>query len=463
MLQKAEQKQFQDLTIKAQAARDQQERRFDQETTALLRGYDTELETLTRSQKQQVERAEQHQDADLRLSSKKIRAEQERELKLFREGLKQEVRLLKQESDLLPKEQRKTVFRIKRQQQEVDHADRERQFFDSLNASHDSSIRRISDGHREKIALMERQFLQQKQQLLRSRESAMWELEERQLHERHQLARRQLKEIFFLQRHQMLVRHEKELEQIRRFQQRKEEDLIKRQTIERRAMPKRIRAEMKAREMMFRESMRISVNVGTLPSGLSGILSNSPLGNTPETPENERDKLRKFQEQEKKRYKAEEQRCELKHRRQLEELRAASDSAVKGEISWFCFIPLVDADDFLFFTELEQLQNEKRKMLMEHEVMKLKSQEDEYQGELREWRAKLKPRKQKLEDDFASQLEEQEKFYGQYLAQAIPPLSPQEMTPDADTSSSRNSSSSRRLSSQRSTSSSVSSVSNEGS
>lgn len=102
---------------------------------------------------------------------------------------------------------------------------------------------------------------------------------------------------------------------------------------------------------------------------------------------------------------------------------------------------------------------------MEHESMKLKSQEDEYQAELREWRAKLKPRKQKLEDDFAAQLEEQEKFYGQYLAQAIPPLSPQEMTPDPDTtitSSSRNSSA-RRLSSQRSTSSSVSSVSNDGS
>ncbi len=76
MLQKAEQKQFQDLTVKAQVARDQQERRFDQETTSLLRGYDTELETLTRSQKQQVERAEQQQDSDLRLTSKKIRAEQ---------------------------------------------------------------------------------------------------------------------------------------------------------------------------------------------------------------------------------------------------------------------------------------------------------------------------------------------------------------------------------------------------
>ena len=147
-------------------------------------------------------------------------------MKQFRDGMKQEVRLLKQESDLLPKDQRKTAFRIKRQQQEVEQADRERSFLDSLNQSHETSLRRLSDGHREKIALLERQFLQQKQQLLRSRESAMWELEERQLHERHQLARRQLKEIFFLQRHQMLVRHEKELEQIRRFQQRKEVSIM---------------------------------------------------------------------------------------------------------------------------------------------------------------------------------------------------------------------------------------------
>lgn len=41
--------------------------------------------------------------------------------------------------------------------------------------------------------------------------------------------------------------------------QRKEEDLLKRQAIERRALPKRIRAERKARDMMFRESLRISM------------------------------------------------------------------------------------------------------------------------------------------------------------------------------------------------------------
>ena len=78
-------------------------------------------------------------------------------------------------------------------------------FLAKLNDGHESSLRRLNDTHREKIALLDRQFLQQKQQLMRAREAAIWEMEERQLHERHQLAKRQLKDLFFLQRHQMLV------------------------------------------------------------------------------------------------------------------------------------------------------------------------------------------------------------------------------------------------------------------
>lgn len=356
MLQKMEQKQFQDLSQKSQFNKDQQEKRFEQERQLLERGAEGDLETLARQQRQQIERAEAQQEADLRLASKKIRSEQERELKQFREGLKQELRLLKQEVDLMPKEKRKGAFKVRKEKLETEHEEREKLFLEKLNESHEMSLRRLSDSHREKIALMERQFLQQKQQLMRAREAAIWELEERQIHERQQLLKRQLKDIFFLQRHQMLIRHEKELEQMKRMNQRKEDELIKRQTVERRNLPKRIRNEMKAREMMFRESMRISMS--------SAIASD---------PEAEREKLKKFQENEKKRYRAEQQRFELKHSRQLEEVRAQSDATIK---------------------ELEQLQNEKRKMLMEHETLKLKEQEETYSKELREWKAQLKPRKQ---------------------------------------------------------------------
>lgn len=149
---------------------------------------------------------------------------------------------------------------------------------------------------------------------------------------------------------QMLIRHEKELEHHRRVSCRKEDELLKRQAAEKRALPKRIRSEMKIREMMFRESLRI----------------HAPGSNPATGPEDEKERLRKvlqhvqqahlsqnfartlifiscylqFQEQEKKKYKAEQQRLEDKHVRQLEELRGSTESAKR---------------------ELEQLQNEKRK------------------------------------------------------------------------------------------------------
>merc|ERR1712043_92760 len=153
----------------------------------------------------------------------------------------------------------------------------------------------------------------------RQREAAIWEMEERQLHESHQL-------------------------------------------------PKRIRQEMKAREMMFRESMRISV------TNLNEIIK----------PTEEKERIKKFKEAETKRYRAEQQRFEMKHQRQL-----------------------------------EQMQNEKRKMLMEHETQKLKELDEEYAKDLKEWKAHLKPRKQELEEEFANQLEEQEHHYGPYLSSAL--------------------------------------------
>merc|ERR1712095_44829 len=156
-----------------------------------------------------------------------------------------ETKLLKHEVELLPKDRRKEALKMRKDQLEREHIDRERCFQERLHESHETRMKRLSDTHREKIALLDRQFLQQKQQLMRAREAALWEMEERQLHERHQLAKRQLKDMFFLQRHQMLVHHEKELDHLKRMMERREEELIKNQAVERRALPKRIRAEMK--------------------------------------------------------------------------------------------------------------------------------------------------------------------------------------------------------------------------
>ena len=88
-------------------------------------------------------------------------------------------------------------------------------------------------------------------------------------------------------------------------------------------------------------------------------------------PEQEREKIKQFDESEKKRYKAELQKQEKKFEKQLDSLRIRHESTLK---------------------ELEQLQNEKRKMLMEHETLKLRELEAQYSDELKEWKVRERSR-----------------------------------------------------------------------
>ncbi|KPJ02277.1 Serine/threonine-protein kinase 10 [Papilio xuthus] len=372
MLQKQEQKQFQDLNAKEHQLREQQDKRFEAELGSLARAHEAELEALARSQRAAAERAEQQLEAELRQQAKRLRAEHERDLRHFRDTLKQELRLLKQEVELVAKERRKEAYRQRRARLDAEHAERERAFVAALADSADGVLRRVHEHHRERQALADRQYLQQRQQIMRTREAALWELEEKQIHERHQLAKRQLKDEFLLRRHQMLVRHDKELEQIKRKNTRKEEELSKCQALEKRSLPKRIRAEQKAREMMFRESLRIA---GTAH-------------------DDDRDRLKKFQENEKRRYRAEQQRLATKHAKAKEELKAAGEALLR---------------------ELEQYQNEKRKALMNHESSKMKSVEERYALELKEWRATLGDRKTNLIRSFEKQLDDHEKKYGKTI------------------------------------------------
>lgn len=79
-------------------------------------------------------------------------------------------------------------MQVRKEKMDAEHAEKEKIFLEKLHESHESSLRRLSDSHRERIALTERQFLQQKQQLIRSQEAALWEIEEKQIHEKHQVS-----------------------------------------------------------------------------------------------------------------------------------------------------------------------------------------------------------------------------------------------------------------------------------
>uniref|UniRef100_A0A7N8XNF0 non-specific serine/threonine protein kinase n=1 Tax=Mastacembelus armatus TaxID=205130 RepID=A0A7N8XNF0_9TELE len=356
LLQKEEQRAQQQLSNKLQQQKEQIYRRFEQETTSKKRQYDQEVENLERQQKQTIERLEQEHTNRLRDEAKRIKAEQDKELSKYQNMLKN---------------RKKEVSNIQVPPEEVMRAQfAEQEFLQKQQQDLDSALKKIIQQHKHELATIERDCLNHKQQLLRAREAAMWELEERHLQEKHQLFKQQLKDQYFMQRHQLLKRHEKEMEQMQRYNQRLIEEMKNKQTQEKARLPKIQRSEAKTRMAMFKKSLRIT--------------------GAAITPEQEREKIKQFAAQEEKRQKNERLHQHQKHENQMRDLQLQCDTNIR---------------------ELQQLQNEKCHLLIEHETQKLKELDEEHSLELKEWREKLRPRKKALEEEFARKLQEQEVFF----------------------------------------------------
>uniref|UniRef100_A0A8P4JWA8 non-specific serine/threonine protein kinase n=1 Tax=Dicentrarchus labrax TaxID=13489 RepID=A0A8P4JWA8_DICLA len=360
LLQKEEQRSQQQLSNKLQQQKEQIYRRFEQETTSKKRQYDQEVENLERQQKQTIERLEQEHTNRLRDEAKRIKAEQDKELSKYQNMLKNRKKEVSMWTTSLFISLGH-MYSLKRVM---------RAWFAKQQQDLDSALKKIIQQHKHELATIERDCLNHKQQLLRAREAAMWELEERHLQEKHQLFKQQLKDQYFMQRHQLLKRHEKEMEQMQRYNQRLIEEMKNKQTQERARLPKIQRSEAKTRMAMFKKSLRIT----------GAVIS----------PEQEREKVKQFAAQEEKRQKNERLHQHQKHENQMRDLQLQCDANIR---------------------ELQQLQNEKCHLLIEHETQKLKELDEEHSLELKEWREKLRPRKKALEDEFARKLQEQEVFF----------------------------------------------------
>ncbi|NWY01255.1 SLK kinase, partial [Nothoprocta ornata] len=369
LLQKEEQRAQQQLSNKLLQQREQMYRRFEQEMTSKKRQYDQEIENLEKQQKQTIERLEQEHTNRLRDEAKRIKAEQEKELSKFQNMLKNKKKEVLNEVEKAPKELRKELMKRKKEElAQTQHA-QEQEFVQKQQQELDASLKKIIQQQKTELATIERDCLNNKQQLMRAREAAIWELEERHLQEKHQLLKQQLKDQYFMQRHQLLKRHEKETEQMQRYNQRLIEELKNKQTQERARLPKIQRSEAKTRMAMFKKSLRI---------------------NSLASPDQDREKIKQFAIQEEKRQKNERLAQHQKHENQMRDLQLQCEANIR---------------------ELHQLQNEKCHLLVEHETQKLKELDEEHSQELKEWREKLRPRKKTLEEEFARKLQEQEVFF----------------------------------------------------
>ncbi|NXG64888.1 SLK kinase, partial [Hemiprocne comata] len=369
LLQKEEQRAQQQLSNKLLQQREQMYRRFEQEMTSKKRQYDQEIENLEKQQKQTIERLEQEHTNRLRDEAKRIKAEQEKELSKFQNVLRNKKKEVLCEVEKAPKELRKELMKRKKEELAQSQHAQEQEFVQKQQQELDASLKKIIQQQKTELATIERDCLNNKQQLMRAREAAIWELEERHLQEKHQLLKQQLKDQYFMQRHQLLKRHEKETEQMQRYNQRLIEELKNKQTQERARLPKIQRSEAKTRMAMFKKSLRI---------------------NSLASPDQDREKIKQFALQEEKRQKNERLAQHQKHENQMRDLQLQCEANIR---------------------ELHQLQNEKCHLLVEHETQKLKELDEEHSQELKEWREKLRPRKKTLEEEFARKLQEQEVFF----------------------------------------------------
>uniref|UniRef100_A0A8C7LG29 non-specific serine/threonine protein kinase n=1 Tax=Oncorhynchus kisutch TaxID=8019 RepID=A0A8C7LG29_ONCKI len=400
LLQKEEHRAQALLNTKLDAQKEQMQRRFDQEMNAKKKFYDTELESLEKHQKQTIEKMETDHAIKLRDETKRIRSEQDRDYNKFLDQMKRNKKEVKNDIEKLPRKSRKES--MKQSMNTFTQMKQTEQNFLSAQKNHlDTTLKRIISENKREISETERQCLNKKQNLVRDREATIWDLDEKNLHEKHQLLKQQLKDQYFLQRHQLLKKHEKEQEQMQCYNQRMIELLKARQQQEKGRLPKIQRSEGKTRMVMFKKSLRIN-----------------STGSTSE----DREKIKQFAQQEDKRQKAERLHQQQKHDHQMRDMVGQCEGNVR---------------------ELQQLQNEKCHLLIENETQRLKSLDEQHNHHLKEWREQLKPRKKvcghtvdiekltlgALEEELTQRKREQEVFFKMSEnSECLSPSSPNKLT-----------------------------------
>ncbi|XP_012884065.1 PREDICTED: serine/threonine-protein kinase 10 [Dipodomys ordii] len=354
LLQKEEHRNQAQLCSKHELQLEQMHKRFEQEITTKKKFFDTELENLERQQKQQVEKMEQDHSVRRREEAKRIRLEQDRDYARFQEQLKLMKKEVKSEVEKLPRQQRKESMKQKMEEHTQKKQLLDRDFVAKQKEDLELAMKKLTVENRREICDKERECLSRKQELLRGgpgvTEGALG------LGGRGGLA--SPKERWGWER-----------EQMQRYNQRMMEQLKVRQQQEKARLPKVQRSEGKTRMAMYKKSLHIN-----------------GAGSAAE----QREKIKQFSQQEEKRQKAERLQQQQKHENQMRDMMAQCESNM---------------------SELQQLQNEKCHLLVEHEAQKLKALDESHDQNLKEWREKLRPRKKALEEDLNQKKREQEMFF----------------------------------------------------
>ncbi|KAI6177303.1 Sterile20-like kinase [Aphelenchoides bicaudatus] len=377
-LQRREARDQQLLNERNEFERDTQERKFNEIRNSILKDYEAELEQLCKIQKKKMEELERIQEEERRGLVKNIKTMQEKEYRAFQMEQREEMKRLKYEVDVLPRSQRKDVYKHRRELLEQIQAERDNNFIVSKRNMSEKIMESLQQSHQEKLARLDRQFLNERHDLQRGVESALWDNEYAHMKNRFELRRQQLKDNFAMQRSLMVNRHRLEIERMRRTHQNNEDLLARSLAVARKQLPKTLRAESKTRSTMFKESLQI----------------NYP----DESPQKRIQRLNEFEKSEQLRLKQKLEEYSLKCQRRLDDQRNINMASEN---------------------ELEEIHQSKHNMILSNENQKLSDFENEFENLATEYERSLPIRKKELETKLRLELDEQERFYHRQGANGV--------------------------------------------
>lgn len=135
---------------------------------------------------------------------------------------------------------------------------REKQFVENQQLTLETQLKTIENYHKQRIQILERQFLVEKQNLLKTKEQALWEIDEHELRSRYDLLRKQTKSFYSLFRTMLAQQSEKELQQLDEQIRFEREALESRLSEDRREWPRTWKKMQKTRNKQFRQQLIIN-------------------------------------------------------------------------------------------------------------------------------------------------------------------------------------------------------------
>ncbi|CAF0747725.1 unnamed protein product [Adineta ricciae] len=361
-----EEKRRQQLLNRHEFEIDEQRQEFRRKRDELVKKYDFELQTMEQKQKIEIERESVILSNECNKKMKQIKIDQEKELKQFREQIREQFKQIKRDFDspynnatntflvnnngTQSIKDRKELFKRYLAEKENESYLREKQFTDNQQQILDNQLKTIENYHKQRIQVLERQFLVEKQNLIKTKEQALWEIDEHELRSRYDLLRKQTKSFYSLFRTMLTQQSEKEIQQLDEQIRLEREMLETRLSEDRREWPRTWKKMQKTRNKQFRQQL---------------IINKTPF-------EEEKLLIKKFENDENERRRTHEERLKEKHRHLIQNLHSKQQATRN---------------------ELLLVQRQKLEQCVEFETRKLQELQQTFESDWVEFRNTQKSRK----------------------------------------------------------------------